>query len=176
MKIANQPQSQQDKEEEISDTGDGSSKAKFLKKKILTCGIAGFILLSGGLGASAYWGLISIPFLQKKSEVVKVSSPLIGPSLKLAPLVINLREENKRHFLKVTIVLEIGKPEWLEEIKKKTPLLADLAILTLCDKRLEDLDQQNSKENIKRELLGIIDQSLVGGKVKKIYFDEFLYQ
>ncbi len=88
----------------------------------------GLILLSGGLGASAYWGLIPFPILQKKPKVVMVTLPLVGPSLKLPTLVINLKEENKRHFLKATIVLEIGKQEWLAEIKSKTHLLADLAI------------------------------------------------
>ncbi len=172
-KVPSSPSSQPDK---ISGTGEDLHSPKTPKKKFLFFGIAGCVLMTGGLGAGAYWDLIPIPLLSKKPKAVAVALPLVGPMFKLPSLVINLNEENKRHFLKTTIVLEVGKSEWLEEVKGKTYLLADLAISTLCDKRLEDLEQANSKEIIRKELLEKIDQSLTGGKIKKIYFDEFLYQ
>ncbi len=172
-KAPSQPLSQPDK---ISGSSEGLPNSRTPKKRFLFFGIAGCVLMSGGLGVGAYWDLIPIPFLSKKPQALAVAPPLVGPAFKLPPLVINLKEENKRHFLKTTIVLEVGKPEWLDEVKSKTYLLADLAISTLCDKRLEDLEQQNSKEIIRKELLDRIDQSLAGGKIKKLYFDEFLYQ
>jgi flagellar basal body-associated protein FliL len=168
---------QDSKKKELSGPGENYPKGKFFnEKRILICARIGFTLLIGGLGAGIYWGWLSIPFSQKKSEVVASKTPLVGPTLKLPHLVINLREEDGQHYVKTTLVLEIGKQEWVEAVKIKTPLLIDLAILTLCDKRLQDLDKQNAKENLKKELLGKINQSSITGKIKQIYFDEFLYQ
>ena len=69
-----------------------------------------------------------------------------------------------------------GEPEWLEEVRSKIPLLADLTILTLSDKRLKELQNAEAKENLKKELLTKINQALGSPKVTQIYFDEFLFQ
>jgi len=87
-----------------------------------------------------------------------------------------LKEESGRHYIKTTIVLEVGKPEWLEEVRSKVPLLTDLAILTLSDKQLKELRNIEAKENLKKELLTQINQALGSPKVAQIYFDEFLLQ
>ena len=73
------------------------------------------------------------------------------------------------------IVLEVEKKE-AEEIQSKMPLLMDAAILTLCDKRLEDLKQPEAKDHLKQELLTKMNQHLEPKRIKRIYFDEFLYQ
>jgi flagellar FliL protein len=146
-------------------------------KKILIVALAGFVLVGGGVGSALYFGWISIPGFAVTKKTAKVSTPLtIGPMLKINPLVINLREENGRHYIKTTIILEIGQKEWVEGVQSRIPLLTDLAILTLSDKRIEDLKNPTSKEDLKRELLAKINQALDSPKVKQVYFDEFLYQ
>jgi flagellar basal body-associated protein FliL len=139
--------------------------------------VAGFVLLGGGMGAALYLGWLSIPgfSLTKKNTVVS-PSPEIGPMVKMSPLIINLKEESGHHYIKASIVLEIGQKEWVEEVQSRVPLLTDLAILILSDKRLEELKSSGAKEKLKRELLMKVNQSLDSLKVKQIYFDEFLYQ
>jgi flagellar basal body-associated protein FliL len=104
------------------------------------------------------------------------ASAEIGPMVKMSPLIINLKEESGHHYIKASIVLEIGQKDWIEEVQSRVPLLTDLAILTLSDKRLEELKSSGAKENLKKELLMKVNQSLDSLKVKQIYFDEFLYQ
>ncbi len=99
-----------------------------------------------------------------------------GPMVRLAPLVINLNETSGRHYIKTTIVLEIGQKEWVEEVEKRIPSLADMVISTLCDKRLEDLKHPQSREEIKREILARAQKTLQSTKIKQVYFDEFLFQ
>ncbi len=151
--------------------------AAIRKIKILIVAMAGFVLIGGGVGAAIYLGWISIPgFSSTKKPAVISPRPRLGPMLKLSPLVINLKEEGGRHYVKTTIVLEIGQNEWAEEVKSRIPLLTDLAILTLSDKRLEDLKNVAAKENLKKELLEKVNQALNSPKVNQVYFDEFLYQ
>lgn len=153
----------------------GSFKAR--NKKILILSAGAIVLLGSMVAAGIYLGRISIPGLSlaKKNKAVP-TSPVIGPMLKINPLIINLREEGGRHCIKTTIVLEIAQPEWLEEVRSRTPLLTDLAILTLSDKRLRELQNAEAKENLKKELLIKINQALGSPKVNQIYFDDFLYQ
>jgi flagellar basal body-associated protein FliL len=145
--------------------------------KVLIFSAAGILIIGIVVAAALFLGWISLPGSSsaKKKEVVPPAAA-IGPMLKINPLVINLREEGGRHYIKTTIILEIGRPEWLEEVRSKIPLLADLTILTLSDKRLKELQDAEAKENLKKELLLKTNQALGSAKVTQIYFDEFLLQ
>jgi len=159
------------------DPSPGRSKIKG-KKKFLIYGMAGFIFFGGGGVAAFQLGWIPI-FKQnkeKKSETHITKQSEMGPIVKLSPLVINLKDESGKHYLKATLVLEIGKKDRAEEIQSKMSGLIDTVILTLSDKRLEDLKPPESKESLKQELLQKINQQLDPQKVREIYFDEFLYQ
>ncbi|MBM4333040.1 MAG: flagellar basal body-associated FliL family protein [Deltaproteobacteria bacterium] len=154
------------------------SKNKFGKKILLMLGVASVLFIGGGVWMAAYQGWISIPGLSqgKKPEPAKVALQAIGPMIKLSPLVVNLNEEKSHHFIKTTIVLEIGRQEWVEDVQNRMPSLTDMVILTLCDKRLEDLRLGDSKDNLKKELLTKAAQVMGSAKIKQIYFEEFLFQ
>jgi len=145
--------------------------------KVLLFSMIAIVLIGSVVAAGLYLGWISLPGLSsgEKKEVVPASAA-IGPMLKISPLIINLKEEGGRHYIKTTIVLEIGRPEWLEEVRSRVPLLTDLAILTLSDKQLKELRNAEAKENLKKELLMKINQALGSPKIVQIYFDEFLFQ
>jgi len=163
--------------EELTPPQEKVGIAAIRKIKILIVAAAGFALIGGGVGAAMYLGWISMPGASSTKKPSVISTlPRLGPMLKITPLVINLKEEGGRHYVKTTIVLEIGQNEWVEEVKSRIPLLTDLAILTLSDKRLEDLKNSAAKENLKKELLVKVNQALHSAKVNQIYFDEFLYQ
>jgi len=145
--------------------------------KVLLFSVAAIVLIGSVVAAGLYLGWISFPGSSsaEKMEVVPPAAA-IGPMLKISPLIINLKEEGGRHYIKTTIILEIGQPEWLEEVRSRVPLLTDLAILTLGDKQLKELQDAEAKENLKKELLIKINQALGSPKVAQIYFDEFLFQ
>jgi flagellar basal body-associated protein FliL len=121
---------------------------------------------------------ISLPFLAQgpKPEKALPPPPIIGPTLKIPPLVINLKDERGRHFVKAKVILEVTQAQWTEEVNARIPLLTDLIILTLSDKRLADLRPPGAKENIKKDLVVLFNQSLKGNKIAQIYFDEFIFQ
>lgn len=145
--------------------------------KILLLSVVAIVLIGSVVAAGLYLGWSSLPGLSsgEKKEAVPASAA-IGPMLKISPLIINLKEESGKHYIKTTIILEIGQPEWLEEVRSRVSLLTDLAILTLGDKQLKELQNAEAKENLKKELLIKINQALGSPKVAQIYFDEFLFQ
>lgn len=174
-----QPDAALNKNEETTppDQSSGISKIKG-KKKFLIYGMIGLIFLGGSAVAVFELGWIpsSGQAKNKKSESPPPEQTEMGPIVKLSPLVINLKDENGSHYLKATIVLEIGKKNRTEEIQSRMSGLIDTVILALSDKRLEDLKPPGSMESLKQELLQKINQQLDPQKVKGIYFDEFLYQ
>ncbi len=148
------------------------------KKRLLLLGGAGLFVLCAVAGIGIYLGWVKVPGMSspKASVPPPVQRPDIGPMLKLAPLVINLNEENGRHFVKTTLVLELAKVEAVEEVKSKLPSLTDMTILTLGDKKLEEFRNPDVKDNLKKELLEKANRVVSEGKIKGIYFDEFLFQ
>jgi flagellar basal body-associated protein FliL len=149
------------------------------KKRLVLFGGAG-IVLGGGLAvAAAFLGWIQIPgvsFSEKAAQAAPKPVIDVGPMIKLSPLIINLSEAGSRHYLKTTLVLEIGRKDWLAEVQGKMTSLTDMVIVTLGDKRLADLRKSEARENVRKELLEKANQILAGEKIRRIYFDEFLFQ
>jgi flagellar basal body-associated protein FliL len=158
---------------------EGTAKKSSKKKLIFLLGGLGFFLIGGLIGSAAYLGWIEIPgvsFGNKTAQAAPRPVIDVGPMVKLSPQIINLNEPNSRHYLKMTLILEIAKKEWVEDVQGKMTSLTDMVILTLGDKRIEDLRKSEARENVKKELLHKANQILAGEKIRKIYFDEFLFQ
>lgn len=152
------------------------------KKLIFLLGGAGIFIIGALSGAAIYFGWIEIPGLSFSNKAAQAApSPVIpvidvGPMVKLSPQIINLNESSSRHYLKLTLVLEILKKEWVGDVQGKIPSLTDMVIITLGDKRIEDLRKPEARENLKKELQDKANQILAGEKIRRIYFDEFLFQ
>jgi len=149
------------------------------KKLIFLLGGVGIFLIGAFAGTAVYLGWIEIPGLSFSNKTAQAApKPVldVGPMVKLSPLIINLNESSSRHYLKMTLVLEIGKKDWVEDVQGRIPSLTDMVIVTLGDKRIEDLRKTEARENVKKELLQKANLILAGEKIRRIYFDEFLFQ
>lgn len=149
------------------------------KKKFLKWGLILSFLLLSGVVLAFYFHIIEIPFAVKNKKGKAQEQPKeisVGPMIKLNPLIINLNEKEGRHFLKVTIVLELGHAKWVKEVQDMTAQLTNMIIIHLSDKKLADIHKPEAKEILKKELLEKMAKILGGSMVKEIYWEEFLYQ
>jgi flagellar FliL protein len=150
------------------------------KRTLFLLGGAGIILTGAFVGAASYLGWIEVPgmpFAKKSAQAAPAPKPIdVGPMVKLSPLIINLNEAGGRNYLKMTLVLEIAKKDWVEDVQRRIPSLTDMVILTLGDKRLEELRKPEAKERLKKDLQQKANQIVAGEKIKEVYFDEFLFQ
>jgi flagellar protein FliL len=150
------------------------------KKTLFLLGGAGILLVGAIVGTASYLGWIEIPgmlFSKKSAQAAPAPKPIdVGPMVKLSPLIINLNETGGRNYLKMTLVLEIAKKDWVEDVQRRIPSLTDMVILTLGDKRLEELRKPEAKESLKKDLQQKANQIVAGEKIKEVYFDEFLFQ
>jgi flagellar FliL protein len=132
----------------------------------------------------AWMGVMPFPGLglqtgmasEKKGEAGHGKTKEGGNTIKMNPLVVNLNEPSGRHYLKTTVILEVGKKEWVEEVQKQISSIMDMMIMTLGDKKLAELQTPQSKDEIRKELLAKAQKTPAGSMIKHIYFDEFLFQ
>lgn len=159
--------------EEMGQPAKGKSK-----KIILIAGILGIVFIAGAIGAAGYLGYLTIPGISAANppEPAPSNKTDIGEIFKLSPLIINLNEENGRHYLKTTIVLELDEKRWAEKVQSRMSVFTDAVILIVSEKRLEDMKANDFKERLKEELLKRFNEHLGQSGVRRIYFDEFLFQ
>jgi flagellar basal body-associated protein FliL len=146
--------------------------------KKLTVPIVVVVIVVALAGVAMQLGWLAIPGLSGEPRRGAPGSEKgeMGPVVKLNPLIINLKDEGGMSYLKATIVLEVEQKNKVEEVTKRLPMLTDMAILTLGEKRLQDLEKPESKESLKQELLAKMNQSFPSKRINRVYFDEFLFE
>lgn len=101
----------------------------------------------------------------------------IGPLYPIdKPFVVNLITQNGRRYLKTSISLELSNAKLQQEVDNKTTIMKDIIIDVLSSKSIEEIVTTKGKERIKDEILQRINQILIDGHIKNIFFTEFVVQ
>jgi len=90
--------------------------------------------------------------------------------------VVNLNDPGGKRYLKTDIELEYTSEEVGVELQRRLPQLRDLILLQLSSKGLDDIQSVDGKIALRRELIQRINQTLTSGKVRNLYFTEFVIQ
>lgn len=137
------------------------------------------------LAGGAYFGwtqFIKQPQESHPAEVTKteapkpVNQPVIGQNFSLQNFVVNLSDTGGKRYLKTKIELEFIPQEMKEELTARLPQLRDLALFLLSSKTLNEVQDVDGKIDLKNELIIRINQVLRNGKIKNLYFTEFVIQ
>lgn len=102
----------------------------------------------------------------------------IGPLVPLGnEIIVNLlSEDGSEHYLKINVTVEVDNEKVKEEATKRVPQIRDLVISILRSKTKEKIDQKEGKESIRSEIISSINSHLVLGKVRNIFFEDFVIQ
>ena len=100
----------------------------------------------------------------------------IGLMFPLETFTVNLLSESGRRYLKVEMNLEMGGEELSPELEEKKPVFRDIIIRILSSKSLEEISTVKGKEKLKGEIVNEINLHLKDGKVKNVYFTDFVVQ
>ncbi|MDR1043992.1 MAG: flagellar basal body-associated FliL family protein [Candidatus Adiutrix sp.] len=100
-----------------------------------------------------------------------------GPiNVEFKPFIVNLGDGGGKRFLKLTLSVEAESPEMETEINNKTPQLRDLMLLLLSSLSYDDISTVDGKMRLRSQMLNRINTQLRSGKVRNIYFSEFVVQ
>ncbi|MBI5599099.1 MAG: flagellar basal body-associated FliL family protein [Deltaproteobacteria bacterium] len=114
----------------------------------------------------------------KKEEKVdhkKGEKEAPSAALTMDPFVVNLQDATGTRYLRVSIDLEIDGPAQ-DEAKAKTSQIRDSIIILLSSKGYSDVGTVQGKYQLRDEIAARVSQILAKGKVKAVYFTEFVIQ
>ncbi len=168
----------EDEKEEKKAKGGGVNKLLLM--------IIGLLLGVIIAGAAAFFFMFSAPSDEEiakqiekdetPQEVVKPAEEEIGVIVELKPFIVNLEDPKARHFLKATIALEVKDDEAKGEVEKFLPKIRNDILLLLSSKTLEDVITIEGKVRLKDEIMSRISRIIGTGKLKNVYFSQFVVQ
>lgn len=125
----------------------------------------------------------------------------IGPMIEIKDFIVNIISEGERHYVKAAITIELidnpavatgavssggahgggsktatGNDLAKEEAAQRMPQIRDSILLLIGNKTYEELQDLQGKKQLKAELTSKLNSILHNGKVKEIYFTDFVVQ
>ncbi|MBN2164461.1 MAG: flagellar basal body-associated FliL family protein [Pontiellaceae bacterium] len=149
---------------------DGEGAPKKGKGMIIII-VIGVVLIAGGVGAGMMLGMKNKPQPTKKVE-----APII---LEFQDVFVNVAETKATRVLKLTPVLELSEAKLGPLLEAERPIIRDLISETASKMTIDELEGQNGREILKREIKNKINDlanDWMAGAVVKVYFSDFLIQ
>lgn len=100
----------------------------------------------------------------------------IGILYPLDSFTVNLKSDNGRRYLKVTISLELEGEELSLELDAKSPVIRDRIIRILTSKTLEEISSKKGKQKVSDQIMNTLNAMISDGQIQGIYFTEFVIQ
>lgn len=183
------------KKNEAAPEDDGAKK----KKKLIIIGGAALLLLIVAGVASYFLFLKKDDSAEEKPKDQAAATtpapeltppPAIGPMIEIKEFVVNIVSESDRHYVKASLTIELinntnivnketkatGNDAAKEEATQRMPQIRDSILLLISNKTYEELQDLQGKKQLKAELASKINSVLQSGKVKEIYFTDFVVQ
>jgi len=167
----------------MAEKKDTSAEAKGNKKKlfIIIGAIILVVLICAGVAAF---------FLQKEDnpsqedQVPGAQVPVpnlnqqaaIGPMVSIDEFIVNIISADTAHYVKASLTVELTNEQVKEEVEQRMPQMRDTVLMLIGNKTYEELQDLQGKRQLKAELTSKINSFLQTGKVKSVYFTNFVVQ
>lgn len=162
---------------------DDKSEEKGGGKLKLILMILGAVLLLVGVGAGAYFLGAGSAAKQTAAETsptpaksAETGVAPVGPMLSLDDFIVNILDAEGTRYLKVSMTLELLTPEGLKEIEERKAQVRDTILLYLGSKTFDEIRDLQGKLQLRADLIGKLNALLTKGKIKTIYFTDFVVQ
>ncbi len=109
---------------------------------------------------------------EKADKEEKVEKETVVP---LETFIINLAGSKGRRVAKVNIELSVQNDTVKSEIDQRKAQIRDIIIIMLSGRSYEQVSSREGKEKLKDDLKDRVNEFLSKGKIKDIYFTEFIY-
>ncbi len=145
--------------------------------------IVGAVLLLAGVGVGAYFlgaGSAAQPEAAKTpaaaDKPAETGVAPVGPMLPLDDFIVNILDAEGTRYLKVSMTLELLTPEGLAEVEGRKAQVRDTILLYLGSKTFDEIRDLQGKLQLRADLIGKLNALLTTGKIKTIYFTDFVVQ
>ncbi len=147
-------------------------------KKMILLALVGILLLGGGGGAAWFFmgGKDEKSDTQEEHAKAEGGHEEPGPIMELEPFLLNLADNGELRFLKVSIKLELDRPEEKTDFQNKTPAIRDALLVLLSSKESQLLRTVNGKRRVREEIMTRVNGVMSKGKVANVFFTDFIIQ
>jgi flagellar FliL protein len=143
--------------------------------KLVIIGVVALMLMGGGFFGYKVFSKKDHAPDKDALEKEEKEKPEPGQMIALDPFVINLADEDIK-YLKIAINLELDSEKVKEEATNRIPQIRDTVLMLMTSKTSEDVKDVGGKLKLQDEMVSRINHNLTLGKVKSVYFTEFVMQ
>lgn len=165
------------------DTTDAKAAAAPAAKASLLTKLTPVLLIAnlGASGAGVYFQMkpkpvIVMPGAGAPEPPAHSAESGPGPSAPLDSFVVNLNEPGTSRYLKATFELELADAHAVEALERDKKSIRDQVLRYLSGLTVADTLGAENKDRIRAEIAMRIDKELGQGKVKKVFFNDFVVQ
>lgn len=139
--------------------------------------ILALLVLNLGASVLAIFHLMTAPAVAGPPAAPPlVSSAVVGPVTGLEPFLVNLDEPGQARYLKATFQLELVGEQGEEALERSKQLVRDTILSHLSGLHLADTLGAEAKERIRADLLAKLEKLLGPGRVRRLFYQEFVVQ
>lgn len=156
---------------------DGEAPKKgFLSKKLIIMAAAGLLVLGGAGGGAYFFFFKGKPHDEAHAPAAPVKPPAF---VDLPDVLVNLSNasgDQRTHYLKAKIVLEVTDQKIAEEIKPVMPRVMDAFQTYLREMRASDLEGSAGLYRLRDELTRRVNLAVAPSKINAVLFKEMVVQ
>jgi flagellar FliL protein len=144
--------------------------------------IAVMLILTIGLAAGFFmmWGKLSEINTQApptaNMDINQSSMAQLGPLFPLETFIVNLADEERSRYLRITMDLELVEATDSEKLNQRLPQIRDRILMILPSKRFEEIASMEGKTALRDEIINKLNSLFPRAVVTNIFFTEFVVQ
>jgi flagellar FliL protein len=121
-------------------------------------------------------GVTAPPEKEKKAESAGEDAESKAEVYLVSNLLVNPTGTGGTRYLSASVGLQVTSPVSLEKLRLRDLQVRDLLILVLSSRTVEELTDSRSREQMRKEILGRLNQLLGGDQLSAVYFVDYVLQ
>jgi flagellar FliL protein len=154
-----------------------------MSNKILLLLISVLLVLTIGLAGAFFMMWNKLSTLNTQTNLIANAQAAqnqvansMGPIFSLETFIVNLADESRSRYLRVTMDLELYAKSDADMLSDRLPQIRDSILTILPSKRFEDIASIEGKTALRDEIIAKLNDILNKNVVSNIFFSEFVVQ
>jgi flagellar FliL protein len=151
-----------------------------MSNKLIFLIVAVLLVVTLGLAGGFFmmWNKLSDLNTQANAAIQdqQVQTPALGTLFPLDTFIVNLADQERSRYLRVTMDLELVAPTDTEKLNERLPQVRDRILMLLPSKRFADIASTEGKTALRDEIIGKLNGLFPENVITNIFFTEFVVQ
>ena len=151
-----------------------------MSNKLIFLIVAVLLVVTLGLAGGFFmmWNKLSALNTQSNAAAQdqQVQTTALGTLFPLDTFIVNLADQERSRYLRVTMDLELVAPTDTEKLNERLPQVRDRILMLLPSKRFADIASTEGKTALRDEIIGKLNGLFPENVITNIFFTEFVVQ